>query len=213
MTKKHFFLISVLLLSLSLSACVQSATTAETQPTQDAISNIFTMQQTLTAQAPSDGEATAVDDEDAATQENPDIFAATATSTPPLETATATPGATAAATQPQTVPNTHTLQSREYPYCIARRYDVDIDALLNANGLVPASIYKEGLVLTIPQNAGPFAGQRTLMPHPTQYTVQPGDTIYWISCLFGDVFPEAIAQANTIGVDAILTVGQVLQIP
>lgn len=210
MTTKKVVLIPILLLSLSLNACVQSATSADTTPTQDSISDIFTMQQTLTAQAPSGQEATEVGE---ATQDNLDPFAATATSKPPVVTATPTKGPTAAPTQPQNVPNTHTLQKGEHPYCIARRFDVNINALLSANGLDPGSLYEVGLVLTIPQNAGPFAGERMLIPHPAQYTVRASDTIYGIACQYGDVFPEAIAQANGFGVKAVLTVGQVLQIP
>jgi LysM repeat protein len=210
MTKKKVFLLSILLISLSLSACVKAATTIDATPTQDEISSIFTMAQTLTAQAPSAGEGTEVGE---VTQDNFDPFAATATSTPPVVTATPTQGATAAPTQPQTVPTTHTLQKREYPYCIARRFDVDIDALMSTNGLTSSSLYEEGLVLTIPQDTGPFIGERMLIPHPTQYTVQAGDTIYWIACRFGDVFPKAIAQANGFGLEAVLTVGQVIQIP
>jgi LysM repeat protein len=165
MNKKKVFQLLILLTFLSLSACVQSATTIDATPTQDEISSIFTMAQTLTAQAPSAGEGTEVG---VVTQVTLDPFAATATSTPLVVTATPTEGATAAATQPQSVPTTHTLRAGEYPYCIARRFDVNVDALLTVNGLSSTpTLYEVGLVLKIPQDAGPFLAQRVLIPHPT----------------------------------------------
>jgi hypothetical protein len=39
------------------------------------------------------------------------------------------------------------------------------------------------------------------------------ETIYGVACLFGDIDPSAIAQANNISVDAALTAGQSLNIP
>ena len=52
--------------------------------------------------------------------------------------------------------------------------------------------------MRIPQNGSGFPGDRTLRAHPTTYTVQSGDTIYSIACLFGDVDPEAIAFVNNL---------------
>jgi hypothetical protein len=40
-----------------------------------------------------------------------------------------------------------------------------------------------------------------------------GETLYVIACKFGDVSPQAIADANGILVDAPLTAGQALRIP
>jgi hypothetical protein len=39
------------------------------------------------------------------------------------------------------------------------------------------------------------------------------ETVYSVACLFGDVDPAAIAQANNISPGAALTVGQQLSIP
>ncbi|MDH3944993.1 MAG: LysM peptidoglycan-binding domain-containing protein, partial [Anaerolineae bacterium] len=107
----------------------------------------------------------------------------------------------------------YTLHEGEYPYCIARRFDVDIEALMAASGLDEPELYEIGTVLTIPASAGPFLGERTLIPHPTQYTVLSGETFYYIACKFGDVYPEALAQANGMEIDAVLTAGQVIQVP
>ncbi len=111
-------------------------------------------------------------------------------------------------------PATYTLQKGEFPYCIARRFNVDPSALLAANGLTvnSAGALQPGLVLTIPSGST-FPGPRALSPHPTTYTVQVDDTIYKIACHFGDVDPTSIALANNISVTTPLTTGTVLNIP
>lgn len=108
----------------------------------------------------------------------------------------------------------YVLRDGEYPYCIARRYNVDPEALLKASGLTSPDIYYAGMKLVIPQS-GPFPGQRYLKAHPASYTVQSGDeTIYSIACQFGDVDPNSILSSNpSITASSKLTVGQVLQIP
>ena len=110
-------------------------------------------------------------------------------------------------------PATYTLQKGEFPYCLARRFDVDPDALLSLNGLSDGNIYYPNLTIKIPQS-GSFPGTRALRNHPATYTVaSSSDTVYGIACLFGDVDPAAIAQANNISVGAALTAGQQLSIP
>lgn len=110
-------------------------------------------------------------------------------------------------------PSTYTLQPGEFPYCIARRFDVDPDALLSLNGLSNGTIYRPNLSLRIPQS-GSFPGTRALRNHPATYTVSSSsETIYGIACLFGDVDPAAIAQANNLAAGAALTSGQSLSIP
>jgi LysM repeat protein len=110
-------------------------------------------------------------------------------------------------------PSTYTLQPGEFPYCIARRFDVDPDALLSLNGLSNGTIYRPNLSLRIPQS-GSFPGTRALRNHPATYTVSSSsETIYGIACLFGDVDPATIAQANNLAAGAALTSGQQLSIP
>ncbi len=110
-------------------------------------------------------------------------------------------------------PASYTLQNGEFPYCIARRFNVDPDALLSASGLTSPDLYYPGLTLTIPQS-GAFPGSRMLSTHPTTYTVASGDeTIYGVACIFGDLDPSAIASANGISASADLTAGQALKIP
>jgi LysM repeat protein len=110
-------------------------------------------------------------------------------------------------------PATYTLQPGEFPYCIARRFDVDPDALLSLNSLSSGTIYRPNLSLRIPQS-GSFPGTRALRNHPATYTVaSSSETIYGIACLFGDVDPSSIAQANNVSPSAALTSGQQLSIP
>ncbi len=115
--------------------------------------------------------------------------------------------------QPVSAPGTYTLQYGEFPYCIARRFNVDPDELLRANGLVDSQILQPGLVLTIPSGGKPFPGPRALISHPATYTALSGDTIYGIACKFGDVDPMAIANANGLTAPYKLTPGTQLQIP
>ncbi len=137
--------------------------------------------------------------------------------TPTNTISTPTNAALAAATSipPGVRPATYTLQSGEHPYCIARRFNVDPDALLTLSGLTSAQAnsLETGTVLKIPQS-GAFPGDRALVAHPTNYTVASGDeTVYSIACKYGDVDPAAIASANSLSVSAKLTAGQILKIP
>ena len=112
-------------------------------------------------------------------------------------------------------PSTYTLQRGEFPYCIARRYDVNPNDLLARNNLTTAQAYNlaPGTVLSIPQS-GSFPPPRALRSHPPTHTVASStDTLYSIACFYGDVDPAAIAQANNIAVGAALTSGQTLVIP
>lgn len=129
---------------------------------------------------------------------------------------TATNAAPAATSVPPGVrPATYTIQKGEFPYCIARRFNVDPTQLLSLSGLTTQQAYNlsAGTVLTIPQS-GSFPGNRALTAHPATYTVASStETLYSIACKYGDVDPNAIASANNISVNATLTVGQQLQIP
>lgn len=112
------------------------------------------------------------------------------------------------------VPNTYTLKTGEFPYCIARRFNISPSALLSANGLGLNSQVSAGTKLTIPKNADPWdQGKRALRDHPTNYTVVSGDTVYSIACLFGDVDPRAIEDVNGLSGGYSLSAGQVIKIP
>ncbi len=120
-----------------------------------------------------------------------------------LDVPTATPG----------LPQTYVLQPREFPYCIARRFNLDPEELLAINNLTDGQLFQPGLELKIPQSGKTFPGERALIPHPATYTVQANDTIYSIACAYGDVDPMMIAYVNGLTPPYTLTAGQVLNIP
>jgi LysM repeat protein len=135
-----------------------------------------------------------------------------------VPTTPAAPGLTPAAANVTPIPagvkpSTYTLREGEFPYCIARRYNVDPDALIQASGLTNPDIYYAGLTLTIPQG-GAFPGSRALVNHPTTYTVvSTGETVYSIACKFGDVDPQSIINSNPNIGSGSLNAGQTLNIP
>ena len=132
----------------------------------------------------------------------------------PATKTTAPLGTTPISTSAVVAPASYTLQTGEFPYCIARRFNVNPDQLLSANGITDSSILQPGKVLTIPQSAGPFPGDRSLLNHPDTYTVSSSDmTIYGVACEYGDVQPQDIASANGLSLSSALKVGQQLSIP
>ena len=136
-------------------------------------------------------------------------------------TPTLTPTATVVVSEPKLMPSpvdsrllTYTLRPGEFPYCIARRFNVDPNELLALNALGNHQVFYAGTILQIPQTGNPFPGNRMLQSHPTTYhVVRQNETLYGVACLFGDIDPVIIAQANNISVDSTLFVGQQLTIP
>ena len=114
---------------------------------------------------------------------------------------------------PPDAPNTYKLQSGEFVYCIARRFDVNPDQILKMNGLTYSSVVYRGMRLNIPQGGGPFPGNPSLQGHPTWHTVKKGDTINSIACEYGNVYPYAIVYANNLSEPYRLSPGQELYIP
>ena len=155
-------------------------------------------------------------------------FPTEATATPePVELPTAEPVVvTTPDTQPQVVqpdttvhdgmaPTTYTLQKGEFPFCIARRYNVDPYELLQINGLTLGQIFYPGRVLTMPTSGAVFPTTRALHAHTASYTVTgAAETPRTVACYFGDIDPAAIVSANSLAsADVLLSVGKVLTIP
>ena len=138
---------------------------------------------------------------------------ATATAVPPTETPTATATSMPSVSVSGEVPKTWSLKTGEFPFCIARRFDVDPAELIQLSGLSGYSTYYAGMILKIPQSGDDFPVETSLLSHPATYTVQSGDNIYSIACKFGDVDPFAIAATNGLETLYKLELGQVLQIP
>jgi LysM repeat protein len=209
---------ALVLAGVLLGACTRPASTlpATTAPAltpgeenwQQATMNAVrqAVMQTQTAQA---GGATSI--QPSATPETP--------APPPPTSANATAEPTEAATPAPTSsggggrPSSYTLQEGEFPYCIARRFNVNPDELLTLNGISRGTLVAPGTTLHIPQTGNPFPATRALHSHPASYTVRSGDTIYTVACYFGDVDPMAIAVSNNLGSPYTLTAGATISIP
>lgn len=122
---------------------------------------------------------------------------------PPAQVPTKTPG----------LPSSYTLHKGEFPYCLGRRFDINPNEILRQSGLSAGGTYSAGTVLKIPQSGSKFPGKRALKAHPTTYTVGSGDTVYTISCYFGDVDPNDILAANNLSSPNDIKNGQSLHIP
>jgi LysM repeat protein len=238
MKSRHLFLLALLTLLtiILLSACVRPAstppknqsaagtTTAEfpVPGTEDVMSQLESLA-TQTAMAMSSGSSGA-QQTPVATLAAPGTEAAgTAAPTTEAQAQATAVSPTAAPTQAQAQvvvptrtpgkPSSYTLKGGEFPYCIARRFDVNPAEMLNLSGLAQSGVYPPGTVLKIPQSGGGFPGARSLRETPDTYTVGSGDTIYSIACLYGKVDPMEIAYANNLSSPYTLKVGQELSIP
>lgn len=218
--KNKYFLVFfvVILIALSLAACERSASTPPPGDGENAFPTLETTPdpidvmgqyatQTAQAQMPDNGNGEGTSPEEGGNN--------TPTEAPkPTEKPADKPQATAVPPKDYPVPNNYTLQKGEFPFCIARRFNISPGALLAANGLNSSSVTYAGQTLKIPKDAGSFdAGPRALKSHPADYTVRAGDTVYSIACLYGDVDPRAIEDQNGLSGAYTLKVGQVIKIP
>ena len=237
---KKYVLILLVALALSLSACTRAASVAPLgtpspdanfpQPVATSSMNAIEMAGTQTAIATAGLPMPTAAGADAGTQVAtqagglPTFTPLAGINTPTGDTVvlpTVTTQAPAAANTPVpqssapiSNPGTYSLHEGEFPYCLARRYNVNPDTLLAQNNMSSfQSYYAPGTRVVIPQNGGVFPGPRALKAHPVQYTVRAGDTIYSIACEFGDVDPQGIVSANGLSGAYNLTTGSTIQIP
>lgn len=217
MRKSTFTLILVaVLLMLTVAACQRSASQAPTEVAGTTSGELDFVVGTEPSQAMVDDAVkateTAIAMETMLPLQSGGGAPAEAAATPPPPAPTAIP---VIATPELSRPSTYALQKGEWPICIARRYDLDIGALFAANGLNMNSKPAAGAVLNIPQSGSWSSayGPRSLKAHPTDYTVQSGDTIYTIACNFGDVSPEAIIAVNQLSGAGDISAGKTLRIP
>ena len=201
MTKKiGTVIVSVVLFALLLSGCKLPASTAPTTPTSKAMTTPISIQpespEFMTQTAIAKSAATA-------TLETEEAFFQTATNTPEPTVVVPT----------LTRPAEYTLKEGEFPYCIARRFDLNPESLLSLNNLGPNQLVSPGTTLQIPATGSWVGAGRVRNPHPTTHTVSSGETIYVIACYYGDVSPEAIIAVNNLQEPYNLTTGQTLDIP
>ena len=216
--KKTVLRVSLAILFVFLfSACTRSKSSGPAAPSGESfpvvptsIGNVAATQTAAVAMQPQTGGGEPAPTATA----TPVVLPTTAPTQAPTQASTPVPTkAPKPVTVSHTVPSTYTLHEGEFPYCLARRFNINPDTLLAVNGLGRDQWVYPGTTLTIPHNAGKFPYQRALRAHPTTYTVQSGDTFYGIACKFGDLWPEDIAAANGMSVDASLTPGQTIRIP
>jgi len=207
MKKSHMLILIVIISSLLFSACTMSASTPPPiTPTTNLSEIARQATETAIAKTPKAGE-TDVPDETQVNEGDISPTAAAPTSTP-APTATEKPDPVSYA-----VPDSYTLHKGEFVFCLGRRFNILPADIMALNGYESGDILYPGEIVIIPSNGRAYRGERALQYHPTTYSVIPGDTVYSISCLFGDVDPRAIAAANDLDVDQALTSGTVLQIP
>ncbi len=218
MNKKILNLLMVfIILSLALSGCKKAATTAPADAKvagdESPIGPVATQPDTISEAIQSTQDALQATANAEEKSENDANVGGGAPSEETVEP-TAKPTKTKEAfTKPET-PDSYVLKEGEFPYCIARRYNLNIASLLQANGLGVNSMVGPGTRLTLPQSGEWNSGSRSLRGHPDTYTVQSGkETVYSIACLYGDVYPEEILYLNDLGKSDSLEVGQTLQIP
>jgi len=207
----RILLIAVLLLTI-LSACIRPASKAP----------VATATATLELPFPMPGQPTVIKDIAAGTMTaqamltpaiatlqptTGEVVAASPTPIPPTPVIvyTATPG----------IPATYTMQLGDTVYCLARRYNLDPNAIITANPSLNPDSIRDGTTIYLPQ--GPVwpesLGSRARNAHPGTYTVGSGETIYHVACYYGDIAPEAIAQANGLAAPYTLSAGLTLTIP
>ncbi len=113
-------------------------------------------------------------------------------------------------------PETYSLNKGEWPFCIARRYNINPIDLLSASGLSLESKPDVGFVLKIPRTGEwPESrfGHRYIRIHPAVHTVVAGETLNTIACLYGDVDPSDIVSENNLSEPYKIHSGMELRIP
>lgn len=201
-------LVTMVLMSVALSACVLPASTPPPSAKGTATSEIpfpVTSPNAMLTEIVSGTQTAQAVGQPAAPATQPPVEAQpTVAPTATLAVVpTATPGR----------PASYIVQKGESQYCLARRFNLNPVDLAAVNGLSANAFLDPGMTLKIPQSGSWSFGDRALKSHPVVYTVASGDSIYSIACAFGDVDPNMIILANGLKDPYTLTAGQSLQIP
>jgi len=218
MAKKSVYILPLVIIAMALTAvsCERSYAEAEGGNESQATPTVFS------ATMPADGMNDVLDiGAQTAAAETIVSGAPTLISTAPPTVGTGMPANPTAVpitpTEPPALgkPSSYQLEQGEFPYCLARRFNVDPSELLNLNGMsdVQARMLQPGLVLSIPQGGKTFPSPRALNPHPDSYTLPHTMSVYAVACYYGDVEPSTIINANTISDINNIPAGTVLTIP
>ena len=212
MKKTSLIILIAIIASLMFSACTMSASTPPpVTPTTNLSEIARQATETAIAKTPKAGDTQVPDETEDA---DPALTVTAAAVVEPTSTPVPTQdeGDTDVVTE-YPVPDSYTLHSGEFIFCLARRFNILPEDLMDYNGYEYGTLLFPGNIILMPPNGRAFLGNRALQYHPADYTVLYGDTLYSISCLYGDVDPRSIAAANDLDIDQVLTPGTVLQIP
>jgi len=105
-------------------------------------------------------------------------------------------------------PVTYTTVAGDTLWGIAQRFGVSLQDLASANGLGEDDVLPVGRTLTIPGGDAPPSGAS----QPTEYVVQPGDTLSGIASRLGTTV-EALVAANGLANPDLLSPGTTLIVP
>ena len=217
MLRVSLVILVVMVLAVSMSACLRQASTGpegtseEGYPVPGASETPSEIQiaATATVQASQGGDGSGNGGGSGGDTNQP--IAVTETPAPVVPTDTPAPVQYVQPTEG--IPTEYTLRYGEFPFCIARRFNVNQYELLSKNGLGLNSSVYVGMTLKIPQTGNHFDGEIALKAHPANYTVKAGETLEIIACKFGNVSPDLIALQNNLETPYTLSVGQKLVIP
>ena len=224
MKKKSIYILIIIIVAMAFATVSCERSYTETEGESQATPTLFadtmpvdmnalatTGAQTATAMAIASGAPTLV-----TTPGTPIVPTSGTPAVPGQPSATSPVASVAPPTSSVGVPATYALQKGEFPYCIARRFNIDPSELLNNNNLSSsqAQALQPGLVLSIPQGGKAFPSTRPLNAHPTSYTVSSTMSVYAVACYFGDIDPSAITSANPNITDPNnIPTGSILTIP
>lgn len=210
MKKNSMLIFTIILASLMFSACTMSASTPPpVTPTTNLSEIARQATETAIAKTPKAGDTQVPE----TTEEAQEATAIPEEAAEPTDTPEPEEPEEAVVVTEYAVPDSYVLHQGEFAYCLARRFNILPEDIMDYNGIESGTISYAGETIKIPPSPRAFVGNRALQYHPSSYTVVYGDTLYSIACLYGDVDPRAIASANDLDVDQVLSPGTVLQIP
>jgi len=210
MKNNSMLIFIIIIASLMFSACTMSASTPPpVTPTTNLSEIARQATETAIAKTPKAGDTLAPE----VTEEAGEATATPEEADTPTDTPEPEETDEAVVVTDYAVPDSYTLHQGEFVYCLARRFNILPEDIMDYNDIKSGTIFYPGETINIPSSPRSYVGNRALQYHPSSYTVVYGDTVYSISCLYGDVDPRAIASANDLDIDQVLSPGTVLQIP